>query len=68
MRESSPNLAASITQKVKVALEDGGLYQELIWDWAKAEGMDPQKLYDKAQALVAEAKAKRDEPRTPSKK
>lgn len=62
VRESSPNLAAAIAHQVKDALDDGGLYLELIWDWADAEGMEPQVLSDQAKAAVAQTNAERDHP------
>lgn len=54
VQDSYPAFAAGIAAEVADFIEDGGAYDEWVWEWADKRGLDPDRL-------IAEAKAHREE-------
>lgn len=44
LEENHPNLAAGLAAEVKDYLDAGDTYQEWVWEWAKARGLDPEQI------------------------
>lgn len=44
LEETSPNLAAGLADEVRGYLDDGGLYGELVWQWAEERGLVPEDI------------------------
>ncbi len=54
LEANHPNLAAGLAAEVRSYLDDGGLYGELVWDWAEKRGLDPEKIIADARTAAEE--------------